>query len=93
MTGQISPKSRLATALLCWFFGQLGVHRFYLGKYKTAIVLLILTTFGWSTAWTLGFGFLSIIPVGIWVLADLIMVILGVMKDKDAKPIKRWIKH
>lgn len=32
-TGQpVSDKSRLAAALLCWFVGVLGVHRFYVGQ-------------------------------------------------------------
>jgi len=28
----VSPKSRLAATLLAFFVGELGVHRFYLGK-------------------------------------------------------------
>lgn len=37
----ISPKSRLAAALLCFFLGPLGVHRFYVGKIGTGILMLI----------------------------------------------------
>lgn len=33
-------KSKLVTMLLCWFFGTLGVHRFYLGKVWTGILYL-----------------------------------------------------
>jgi len=35
-----SPKSRLAAALLCWFIGFLGIHRFYVGKVGTGILIL-----------------------------------------------------
>ncbi len=41
----ISPKSRLAAALLCFFLGVFGAHRFYLKKNGTAI-LMILTLLG-----------------------------------------------
>ena len=37
----ISPRSRLVTALLCFFFGCLGVHRFYAGKTGTGILMLL----------------------------------------------------
>ena len=86
----ISPKSRLATALLAWFFGQFGAHRFYIGRYRTAIALLILSIFGWSTAWNLGFGLIAFIPVGALVFIDLVMTLLGIMKDSQGRPIKNW---
>lgn len=37
-------KSKLATLLLCIFLGELGVHRFYVGKIGTGILWLL--TFG-----------------------------------------------
>lgn len=48
---QISSKSRLAVTLLSWFLGYLGVHRFYLGKIGTGILMLI--TAGGFGIWTL----------------------------------------
>ena len=36
-----SPRSKIATALLCVFFGGLGVHRFYVGKVGTGILWLL----------------------------------------------------
>ena len=51
MQTDVSPKSRLAAGLLCFFFGWLGVHRFYVGKVGTAI-LMVLTIGGfgvWAT--------------------------------------------
>lgn len=47
----VSPSSRLAAALLCFFLGWLGVHRFYVGKVGTG--LLQLFTFGGMGIWTL----------------------------------------
>ncbi len=39
-----SVKSRLVALLLCIFLGELGVHRFYIGKIGTGILWLF--TFG-----------------------------------------------
>ena len=50
-TGEISPKSRLAVTLLAFFLGSLGIHRFYLGKILTGIIMLI--TAGGLGIWTL----------------------------------------
>jgi TM2 domain-containing membrane protein YozV len=47
----ISPKSRLAAALLCFFLGCFGAHRFYLGKTGTAILMLV--TLGGVGIWAL----------------------------------------
>jgi len=49
--GNVSPKSRLAVTLLAWFLGQLGIHRFYLEKYGTAILMLF--TLGGLYIWAL----------------------------------------
>ncbi len=69
-----SPKSRLAAALLAFFLGALGVHRFYVGKIGTGIAIIL--TFG---------GFF-----GIWPLIDLIMILVGSFKDKEERYVANW---
>jgi TM2 domain-containing membrane protein YozV len=47
----ISPKSRLAAALLAWFVGVFGIHRFYVGKVGTGLLMLV--TLGGLGIWAL----------------------------------------
>ena len=47
----ISPKSRLAAALLAWFLGVIGIHRFYVGKVGTGILMIV--TLGGLGIWAL----------------------------------------
>lgn len=54
MALEVSPKSRLVVTLLCvlpGYFGIAGIHRFYLGKIGTGILMLI--TLGGLGIWTL----------------------------------------
>jgi uncharacterized RDD family membrane protein YckC len=46
----VSDKSKSTTFLLCYFLGGLGVHRFYLGKLITGI-LMLLTGGGFAIWW------------------------------------------
>ncbi|MEO0089363.1 MAG: TM2 domain-containing protein [candidate division WOR-3 bacterium] len=87
---EVSDKSRLAASLFAFFLGHLGIHRFYIGKIGTGLVMLILGIIGWSTVWFFGVGLLFIIPVEIWALIDFILIIAGNMKDKEGKIIKNW---
>jgi len=50
----ISSKSRLAVTLLSWFLGYIGVHRFYLGKIGTGI-LMVITLGGLGVWWLIDF--------------------------------------
>ncbi len=68
-----SPKSRLAAALLAWFLGVFGVHRFYVGKVGTGILMIL----------TLG-------GLGIWVLIDFIIILMGSFKDKQERYLANW---
>ena len=72
----VSPKSRVATTLLCIlpaYFCVNGVHRFYLGKIGTGLLMLF----------TLG-------GLGIWTTIDFVFAVAGLMNDKEGRPIKKW---
>jgi TM2 domain-containing membrane protein YozV len=68
-----SPKSRLAAAILAWFLGVFGVHRFYVGKVGTGILMIL----------TLG-------GLGIWVIIDFILILIGSFKDKQDRVLSNW---
>jgi TM2 domain-containing membrane protein YozV len=48
---KVSTKSRLVLVLLTWFFGVWGIHRFYLGKIGTGILMFL--TLGGFGIWYL----------------------------------------
>ena len=48
---EISDKKKIISALLCFFLGCFGVHRFYAGKVGTGILQLL--TFGGLGIWAL----------------------------------------
>jgi len=48
---EVSPRTILPAVLLCFFFGVLGVHRFYVGKIGTGVLMIF--TLGGLGVWTL----------------------------------------
>ncbi len=68
-----SPKSRLAAALLAFFLGALGIHRFYVGKIGTGVLMIV----------TLG-------GLGIWVIVDIIVILVGSFRDKQNRVLSNW---
>ena len=55
-------KSIVVYLLLCWFLGIIGAHRYYAGKYGTAILMTVLTI-----------TFVGMFITCIWALIDLIV--------------------
>ena len=51
MGSGVSEKPFVPTLLLCLFLGVLGVHRFYVGKIGTGILMIL--TFGGLGIWSM----------------------------------------
>ncbi len=87
---EISSRSRLITVLLALFLGIFGVHRFYIGKIRTAIVMLILSILYLVTVRFWGIMAISLAVVGLWAFINFILAVFGIMKDREGKVIKDW---
>jgi TM2 domain-containing membrane protein YozV len=83
----ISPKSKTTAALLAFFLGTLGIHRFYAGKTGSAIFMLILGILGYATVFVI-VGYFILSALGLWILIDFIMILSGKFKDKNGLLIK-----
>jgi len=95
LSGDGSPKSRLVTTLLAFFLGVLGAHRFYVGKYSTAIVMLVVFIVGIilrsiHIGPTAPLGIVCTSVIGIWAFIDFIFSVLGKFKDVDGRIIYDW---
>ncbi len=76
------PRSAFAAFALWFFFGTIGIHRFYLRR-RFAIPMLILGGFAWIANLLLlvalsffggVFGFFLLLPIFVWWLVDLFLV-------------------
>ncbi len=63
-------KDKVAAALLAFFLGVLGIHRFYLGRTGSGIVMLLLTC-----------TLIGMFVTGIWALVDFVRYL--VMDEED----------
>jgi TM2 domain-containing membrane protein YozV len=70
--GYPQPKSKVVAGLFGLFLGGLGIHRFYLGFTKVAVIQLVLTLV--VSIFTLGLGLLF---VGLWGFIEGIMILAG----------------
>ena len=67
------PKSIGLAYVLWFFFGQLGIHRFYLKRTGTGIVQLILGVLGWILS-AFGIGFVLLGILWLWLLIDIFLI-------------------
>ena len=74
MSEEKEPQSKMMMALVCWFLGAFGVHRYMMG-YSNWWVQLLLTVLLCGTG-------------GIWAFWDLIMILMGKMKMADGRDLK-----
>lgn len=75
------PKQKLVALLLCLFLGALGVHRIYVGRTGSGILMLVVTLLG---------SFLAGVPsvlMGLWALVDLIRIAIGSFTDVNGAPL------
>lgn len=80
-----NEKKTAGIAYVLWFFfGGLGVHRFYLGKAGSGAAILILLILGVFTS-AIGIGLALLVAVGIWLLVDLFLIPGLVTSANDAK--------
>lgn len=79
MKKNVSEKSRTTTLLLSWLLGILGIHRFYVGKKSSGIIMLILSI-----------TIVGILVTAIWNFVDFITIACGEFKDVDEKIISKW---
>jgi len=77
------PKSKVVAALLAFFVGGLGIHRFYLGHNGTGIAMLLICIVGGFI--TCGLG---VIAASIWAIVDFILILTGDLKDASGQSLE-----
>lgn len=66
----VTSRNKIVAALLAFFLGVFGVHRFYLGRIGSGIVMLLLTC-----------TILGLLVTGVWALVDTLRYLF--MTDRD----------
>ena len=81
-------KSKIAAGILGILLGQLGIHNFYLGYKRNAIIQLVLTIVGYCTT-VFGIGGFLILIAAIWGLVEGIRILVGSIKvDANGVPLR-----
>jgi len=69
----------LPAFLLALFVGVFGVHRFYVGKVSSAIVMLLLTL-----------SLIGAMITVVWATVDWILIVTGNFRDEDDRLLTQW---
>ncbi|WP_455478552.1 NINE protein [Bartonella sp. B10] len=73
---QGSEQSKVMLALICWFAGVFGIHRFMVGKVWTGTLMLVLSL-----------SVIGLLVTGIWAIVDFITIIAGKFSEKNGNKI------
>lgn len=82
-----SNKSKLIALLLVAFLGGLGLHRIYLGRRQSGLIMLALSLIGSITS-AIGIGEAVLFVVSCWCLVDLVALCIGKLTDAQGRPLK-----
>ncbi len=77
-----SQKEKLIAGLLAIFLGEFGIHNFYLGYTKKAIIQLVICILG---SFLFGLGTLA---VWIWAIIEAVQIFQGKITDANGNPLK-----
>ena len=83
----LSDKSKVAAALLSFFLGLFGIHRFYLGRVGSGVAMLVLSIIGWFTIGLL-VGFVPLFIVGIWDVVDFFRILFNNLGDAQDRKLR-----
>ncbi len=77
-----SGKKSSGICYLLWFFlGGFGAHRFYLGRTRSAIAMLVISIVSWILIFV-AIGALGFIVIGIWWIVDAFLS-PGIVRDNN----------
>lgn len=83
----VSDKSKVAAALLCFFLGTLGIHRFYLGRVGSGIAMLLLTIIGGLTVFFI-VGYVLIGIAELWAVIDFFRILFNGLTDSQKRKLR-----
>jgi TM2 domain len=100
-----TEKRILPALLLCFFFGAMGFHRFYVGKivsgiFMAGITISLLTVYltaatrtepTFAVALIAGYFFWFSVGSAMWVITDFVRLIIGAFKDKSGARLSQWV--
>lgn len=75
-------KSQIAAYILAILLWGFGLHRMYLGRWMSGLLMLVLWSIGWLTAPIL-IGWIPLAIVTLWNVADLFLI-PGMVRDDQA---------
>ena len=78
-----SDKKKVVVALLCFFVGVLGVHRFYVGKVRTGILMIVVLLLPLLIIPNMMMKDFNFGMLWIWAIIDFVRIIKGSFGDKE----------